>query len=92
MAVIDLPSRRIRTRIAYCGPAGGGKTTTLRRIAEMVPPAARGALPAIAQLRHGLDDGIRRLAGGPQVDPGPGQEHPQADRFGGLRGSIDVGH
>lgn len=42
MALIDIPGRRIDARVVYYGPGAGGKTTTLRRIAEAAPEHARG--------------------------------------------------
>lgn len=48
MAVIDLPSRTARVRLVYAGPSAGGKTTNLRAVETIVPPAARGALRSLA--------------------------------------------
>ncbi len=52
MALIDIPSRRIDARVVFYGPGGGGKTTTLRRIAEAAPEHARGDFVSLAD-----DDG-----------------------------------
>ncbi len=48
MALIDIPSRRIDARVVYYGPGAGGKTTTLRRIAEAAPAHARGPFVSLA--------------------------------------------
>ena len=48
MALIDLAARRVRVRVVYYGPAFGGKTTSLRQIAERVPNDARGDLLSLA--------------------------------------------
>jgi signal recognition particle receptor subunit beta len=48
LALIDLGTREIHAKIVYFGPELSGKTTTLRAIAEGVPPEARGKFRAIA--------------------------------------------
>lgn len=48
LALIDLGAREIHTKIVYFGPELSGKTTTLRAIADGVPPDARGNFRAIA--------------------------------------------
>ena len=48
MALIDLEAREIHAKIVYFGPELSGKTTTLRAIAEGVPPETRGAFRSIA--------------------------------------------
>ena len=48
MALIDLAAREIHAKIVYFGPELSGKTTTLRAIAEGVPPEARGNFRSIA--------------------------------------------
>lgn len=48
MALIDIPSRRIDARVVYYGPGAGGKTTTLRRIAELAPAHVRGPFVSFA--------------------------------------------
>jgi signal recognition particle receptor subunit beta len=48
VALIDLAAREIHAKIVYFGPELSGKTTTLRAIADGIPPEARGNLRAIA--------------------------------------------
>lgn len=48
MALIDLDAREIHAKIVYFGPELSGKTTTLRAIAEGVPPETRGSFRSIA--------------------------------------------
>ena len=48
VALIDLEAREIHAKIVYFGPELSGKTTTLRAIAEGVPPETRGAFRSIA--------------------------------------------
>ena len=48
MALIELETREIHAKIVYFGPELSGKTTTLRVIAEGVPPETRGAFRSIA--------------------------------------------
>lgn len=48
MALIDLPGRQIHAKIVYYGPELGGKTTNVRRVAELVPAAAPGRLRELA--------------------------------------------
>ncbi|MBW3632577.1 MAG: gliding-motility protein MglA [Chloroflexi bacterium] len=48
MALIDLEAREIHAKIVYFGPELSGKTTTLRVIAEGVPPETRGSFRSIA--------------------------------------------
>ena len=48
MALIDLEAREIHAKIVYFGPELSGKTTTLRAIAEGVPPETRGSFRSIA--------------------------------------------
>jgi signal recognition particle receptor subunit beta len=48
LALIDLDAREIHAKIVYFGPELSGKTTTLRAIAEGVPPEARGNFRSIA--------------------------------------------
>lgn len=48
MALIDLAAREIHARIVFFGPELSGKTTSLRVIAEGIPPEARGTFRAIA--------------------------------------------
>jgi signal recognition particle receptor subunit beta len=48
MALIDLDAREIHAKIVYFGPELSGKTTTLRAIAEGIPPETRGTLRSIA--------------------------------------------
>lgn len=48
MALIDLEAREIHAKIVFFGPELSGKTTTLRAIAEGVPPETRGTFRAIA--------------------------------------------
>ena len=48
MALIDLEAREIHAKIVYFGPELSGKTTTLRAIAEGIPPETRGNLRSIA--------------------------------------------
>lgn len=48
MAVIDLDAGEIHAKIVYFGPELSGKTTSLRVIAEGVPPETRGAFRSIA--------------------------------------------
>jgi signal recognition particle receptor subunit beta len=48
VALIDLDACEIHAKIVYFGPELSGKTTTLRAIAEGVPPEARGNFRSIA--------------------------------------------
>ena len=48
MALIDLEAREIHAKVVYFGPELSGKTTTLRAIADGVPPETRGNLLSIA--------------------------------------------
>ncbi|MDF2761609.1 MAG: hypothetical protein K0S83_343, partial [Thermomicrobiales bacterium] len=48
MALIDLEAREIHAKIVFFGPELSGKTTTLRAIAEGIPPETRGAFRSIA--------------------------------------------
>ena len=48
MALIDLEAEEIHAKIVYFGPELSGKTTTLRAIAEGVPPETRGDFRSIA--------------------------------------------
>jgi mutual gliding-motility protein MglA len=48
VALIDLEVREIHTKIVYFGPELSGKTTSLRAIAEGVPPDSRGSFRSIA--------------------------------------------
>ena len=48
MALIDLEAREIHAKIVYFGPELSGKTTTLRAIAEGIPPETRGSFRSIA--------------------------------------------
>jgi len=48
MALIDLDAREIHAKIVYFGPELSGKTTTLRAIAEGIPPETRGSFRSIA--------------------------------------------
>jgi hypothetical protein len=48
VALIDLEAREIHAKIVFFGPELSGKTTTLRAIAEGVPPETRGTFRAIA--------------------------------------------
>jgi signal recognition particle receptor subunit beta len=48
MALIDLDAREIHAKVVYFGPELSGKTTTLRAIAEGVPPETRGNFVSIA--------------------------------------------
>ena len=48
MALIDLPGRHIHAKIVYYGPELGGKTTNVRRVAELVPAAEPDRLREIA--------------------------------------------
>ncbi len=48
MALIDLPGRHIHAKIVYYGPELGGKTTNVRRVAELVPAADPDRLREIA--------------------------------------------
>jgi signal recognition particle receptor subunit beta len=48
VALIDLEAREIHAKIVYFGPELSGKTTTLRAIAEGVPPETRGSFRSIA--------------------------------------------
>lgn len=48
MALIDLEAREIHAKVVYFGPELSGKTTTLRAIAEGIPPETRGTLRSIA--------------------------------------------
>ncbi len=48
MALIDLDAREIHAKIVYFGPELSGKTTTLRAIAEGIPPETRGNFRSIA--------------------------------------------
>ncbi|MDQ2651579.1 MAG: ADP-ribosylation factor-like protein [Chloroflexota bacterium] len=48
MALIDLEAREVHAKVVYFGPELSGKTTTLRAIAEGVPPDTRGNFLSIA--------------------------------------------
>lgn len=48
MALIDLDANEIHAKVVYFGPELSGKTTSLRAIAEGVPPETRGEFRAIA--------------------------------------------
>jgi signal recognition particle receptor subunit beta len=48
MALIDLEAREIHAKVVYFGPELSGKTTTLRAIAEGVPPETAGSFRSIA--------------------------------------------
>jgi signal recognition particle receptor subunit beta len=48
VALIDLDAREIHAKIVYFGPELSGKTTTLRAIADGIPPETRGSLRSIA--------------------------------------------
>jgi signal recognition particle receptor subunit beta len=48
MALIDLDACEIHAKIVYFGPELSGKTTTLRAIADGVPPETRGNFRSIA--------------------------------------------
>lgn len=48
MALIDLDAREIHAKIVFFGPELSGKTTTLRAIADGVPPETRGNFRSIA--------------------------------------------
>lgn len=48
MALIDLEAREIHAKIVYFGPELSGKTTSLRAIADGVPPETRGSFRSIA--------------------------------------------
>jgi mutual gliding-motility protein MglA len=48
VALIDLEAREIHAKIVYFGPELSGKTTTLRAIAEGIPPETRGGFRSIA--------------------------------------------
>jgi signal recognition particle receptor subunit beta len=48
MALIDLDAREIHAKVVYFGPELSGKTTSLRAIAEGVPPETRGNFRSIA--------------------------------------------
>jgi signal recognition particle receptor subunit beta len=48
VALIDLDAREIHAKIVYFGPELSGKTTTLRAIADGIPPETRGNLRSIA--------------------------------------------
>lgn len=48
MALIDLDAREIHAKIVYFGPELSGKTTSLRAIADGVPPETRGNFRSIA--------------------------------------------
>jgi signal recognition particle receptor subunit beta len=48
VALIDFAAREIHAKIVYFGPEMSGKTTTLRAIAQGVPPETRGSFRAIA--------------------------------------------
>lgn len=48
MALIDLEAREIHAKVVYFGPELSGKTTTLRAIADGVPPETRGDFISIA--------------------------------------------
>jgi signal recognition particle receptor subunit beta len=48
MALVDLEAREIHAKVVYFGPELSGKTTTLRAIADGVPPETRGKFESIA--------------------------------------------
>jgi mutual gliding-motility protein MglA len=48
VALIDLDAREIHAKIVFFGPELSGKTTTLKAIAEGIPPETRGNLRTIA--------------------------------------------
>ena len=48
MALIDFEAREIHAKIVYFGPELSGKTTTLRVVADGVPPETRGSFRSIA--------------------------------------------
>jgi signal recognition particle receptor subunit beta len=48
MALIDLDAREIHAKIVYFGPELSGKTTTLRAIADGIPPETKGNFRSIA--------------------------------------------
>jgi mutual gliding-motility protein MglA len=48
VAVIDIAARRIDARVVFFGPGGGGKTTSLRRIAAAAPHRVAGAFVTLA--------------------------------------------
>lgn len=48
MALIDLDAREIHAKVVYFGPELSGKTTSLRAIADGVPPETRGSFRSIA--------------------------------------------
>ncbi|MEX2580305.1 MAG: ADP-ribosylation factor-like protein [Verrucomicrobiales bacterium] len=48
MALVRHDSREVQFKIVYCGPAGGGKTTTLRYIHRRLDSRLRGDLMSIS--------------------------------------------
>ena len=48
MALIDIEAREIHAKIVFFGPELSGKTTTLKAIAEGIPPETRGRFRSIA--------------------------------------------
>jgi hypothetical protein len=48
VALIDLDAREIHAKIVYFGPELSGKTTSLRAVADGVPPETRGDFRSIA--------------------------------------------
>jgi signal recognition particle receptor subunit beta len=48
VALIDLDAREIHAKIVYFGPELSGKSTSLRAIAEGIPPETRGDFRSIA--------------------------------------------
>jgi signal recognition particle receptor subunit beta len=48
LALIDLDTREIHAKIVYFGPELSGKTSTLRAVADGVPPEVRGNFRSIA--------------------------------------------
>ena len=52
MALVRHDSREVQFKIVYCGPSGGGKTTSLSYIHRRLDPALRGDLVSIATERN----------------------------------------
>jgi signal transduction histidine kinase/signal recognition particle receptor subunit beta len=48
MSVIDLRERRITLKVVYCGPAQGGKTTSLQYVHTALDPDQKGKLLSLA--------------------------------------------
>lgn len=55
MAIVDVANRQVLAKIVYYGPGLSGKTTNLRAIHALLPPAQRSGLVSIE------DDGQRTL-------------------------------